>query len=252
MDRLDLIDPRLFLTLPEHVSNALHVWNRALLITQISHLDASVASSPYNNSNDLNNSHSKQSENNTDLLEQFLNDCKSQYTLQLNNNNNNNNNNANDKNEEFLKTLNETTLMKIFKIKKRNKASLLNLILPNLVLADVNNLDDATLTQQRSCFNLFDFKSNLTPPWRRATNEESFDTSSSNSSLDLCDGGAGGGGGGSVGGDSLSSSSSSQNENDVNESEKSNELNENEENLMKANEQDDAETSLDLNMGSRR
>ena len=240
MDRLDLIDPRLFLTLPEHVSNALHVWNRALFITQLSHLDASVDLNSIHHSRHVeqhNNNNNNQECHKTDLLEKFLNDCKSQYTLLLNNATNY------DTNEAFLKTLNETTLMKIFKIKKRNKASLLNLILPNLVLADstmTNNLSDAQITlKQRNTFNLFDYKSNLTPPWRPAQEEAvSLDTaSSSNSSLDLC------------GETSSSSSSSSQNEN---ENESVQDLIDSDEKVTHGREEDGVDVELDLDMGSRR
>ena len=34
------MDPRFYLILPEHASNANHVWNCALFIAQMSHIDA--------------------------------------------------------------------------------------------------------------------------------------------------------------------------------------------------------------------
>ena len=182
MDRLDTIDPRLFVTLPEHVSNALYVWNRALFITQMSHLDSFSA---YMQSSHESNSNTKSSDPLKEtrqpyaadtLLEAYLNDCKAQFNSPLL---------SSSSDDDLLRTLNQTTLMKIFKIKKRNKASLLNLM-PSLgVECTANNSGDCPTSAVNAVS-----ASSLTPPWDttalRPTSPVSSSSSSSDSSIDLC------------------------------------------------------------------
>lgn len=111
---MDIIDPRIFLILPEHISNANHLWNCALFLTQISNIE-SILSSTYR---PLDQQQSQQtgtdSTNNEQTSSDSINSTNSTQTLTEN---------------CLMMQLNET-IMRIYKIKKRNKASLLNLILP--------------------------------------------------------------------------------------------------------------------------
>ena len=128
MDRFDYIDPRIFLVLPEHVSNAHHIWNCALFLTQLSHLDAN-SSNPKNayqaDSLKLNSYLKSIAKPNTRKLDEeyfdYSNNKSSSSSLSSKLNQSHG--------DEALQNLNEP-IMKIFKIKKRNKASLFNLILP--------------------------------------------------------------------------------------------------------------------------
>ncbi len=128
---MDMIDPRIFLILPEHISNAHHVWNCALFITQMSNLDSLNAN---NNSLANQSAHSKNliaTSNNSSKLstntfsfESIINDFKSNQVSA-----NKSDENSSGSEQEFYKLFNEP-IQRIFKIKKRNKASLYNLIFP--------------------------------------------------------------------------------------------------------------------------
>lgn len=113
------MDPRIFLVLPEHVSNAHHIWNYALFISQMSNLNnldsfASILKSHKNQENNANqvSLNDSRSESEANLFECLINDLH-----------------LNDLKRDYLK-LNKEAIMTVLKIKKRNKASLFNLILP--------------------------------------------------------------------------------------------------------------------------
>ena len=199
MERLDQIDPRLFIVLPEHMSQAHHVWNYALLVTQMSHMDSLTHNSNYPNNSTANHNHNHTHHNAsadaTQDASSHSNVSSLASSLNLLNYGYNSTNKCDGDDEvceedSFLKTLHETTLMKIFKIKKRNKASLYNLILPSL--ASKHSLRQHHGTNQNSTpsvvnsthqhsrhvrkSNLFDFKSSLTAPWRALPSNNSGNT----------------------------------------------------------------------------
>lgn len=168
MERFDYIDPRIFLVLPEHVSNAHHIWNCALFLTQLSHLDASSSNPPKNayQTDSLKlNSYLKSiaNPNSRKLDEEYFDystnkSSSSSLSSKLNQANG----------DEGLKNLNEP-IMKIFKIKKRNKASLFNLILPFSQSQNATN-DYSCYYDNRNIINdIFNYKlfsNNLTTtPW---------------------------------------------------------------------------------------
>ena len=142
------MDPRIFLILPEHISNAYHLWNCALFITQMSNLESTVTNTltngnnnttPVNTTNNVTNNTKQQhiinnkSNNSSDgsesansvCMDILMNDLnKSQYQYLL----------LNDFKCDYTKFF--ESIMTILKIKKRNKASLFNLILPSACLSD--------------------------------------------------------------------------------------------------------------------
>ena len=150
------MDPRIFLILPEHVSNAHHIWNYALFISQMSNLNnldnassilkSHMKKSPINNKTitDLIASKGESSEANLCLLESLMNDLY-----------------LNDLKHDYLK-LNNEPIMTILKIKKRNKASLFNLILPP-ALSYIASSSTSTTTTTQNTSKLDTFKS--TTPW---------------------------------------------------------------------------------------
>ena len=142
---MDCLDPRMFLILPEHVSNAHHVWNYALIITQMSNSAAAAAS---NSQSSLSLTHTNKSQSNQDSsinaslnkiinnsnnytfsFESIINDFKTPNSL-----------------NEFNNLLLDEPIQRILKIKKRNKASLYNLIFSKnlndnqISLTELNNL----------------------------------------------------------------------------------------------------------------
>lgn len=105
MERLDNVDPRLFVPLPEHASSqANYLWNCALLMSQMTNLKNTHVQSK-------SGSKKAASNGNGDSLEAVLYDLKLKYGTA----------NAN-------RLLNET-LNNLARIKKRNKASFFNLTL---------------------------------------------------------------------------------------------------------------------------
>ena len=117
--RTPTMDPRVFLVLPEHISNAHHIWNYALFLSQVSSLNGSLGNAVVANAKSKNTSGQKQQyqrfappNEEHQLLEKFACDL---YLNELK--------------QDYLK-LNKETILNIVKIKKRNKASLFNLILP--------------------------------------------------------------------------------------------------------------------------
>lgn len=117
---MDVIDPRIFLIMPEHISNANNLWNCALFLTQISNLEAMLNNTTTTTKISQSNSSSNLAQQSTDNLD-LLNDSTQNSIMNLRSG-------ACD-DESLLKHVNET-IMKIYKIKRRNKASLFNLILP--------------------------------------------------------------------------------------------------------------------------
>jgi hypothetical protein len=167
----------MFLVLPEHVSNAHHIWNCALFITQLSNLESSSTKHVYQ----------QQQQQKTDAFK--LNN----YLKMIANSSNSFNNRKSDddyldyshKSSKFsqtchieeklssvchdnLKSLNEP-IMKIFKIKKRNKASLYNLILPfssQNGASDYTHYHDSNANILNDIFNYKLFSNNgTTTPW---------------------------------------------------------------------------------------
>ena len=112
------MDPRLFLVLPEHVSNAHHTWNYALFVTQMSSLNGldvngmSGAQKKKATQKSLAAGSSDNAGESLHLLEALMNDL---YVNEL---------------KQNYAKLNSEPILSILKIKKRNKASMFNLILP--------------------------------------------------------------------------------------------------------------------------
>ena len=124
------MDPRIYLILPEHVSNAYSIWNCAWFFAQMSNLaETSQSSKQFGLLNgDEQNHVIKTHSNSTNLVSNGSNGL----SLLLENilMNNVNDSIINDlKSNDYFK-FNEP-IMTILKIKKRNKASLFNLILPS-------------------------------------------------------------------------------------------------------------------------
>lgn len=153
------MDPRVFLVLPEHISNAHQIWNYALLISQMSNLNSldTNTASLLANSNNNKSRHGQKAGHQQDcrlsseaqLLESLVNDLY-----------------LNDLKQDYLK-LNKQAIMTILKIKKRNKASLFNLILPPAL-----SLNNVTLLSQNPSNTTATIKHNIiTTPWLLATKE---------------------------------------------------------------------------------
>jgi hypothetical protein len=126
-----MIDPRLFLTLPEHASSANHLWNCALFLTQMSHMNSqqslapavklpllasdsssSLAPNPSEQHNELEPYSSSSS------FESILNEMKHSYTNAY----------PSSISNSYMSLINET-IANVLKIKKRNKASYFHLAL---------------------------------------------------------------------------------------------------------------------------
>lgn len=124
---MDILDPRLFIILPEHhTSNANNLWNCALFLTQLAnneHLACSLVTSLSSNQS-LNapsaNGGGESNTNNQNGELSLLND-RDQPT-------------SNAANVDGGINLNEI-LMRFIQVKRRNKASLFNLLIPSFNLA---------------------------------------------------------------------------------------------------------------------
>lgn len=147
------MDPRVFLVLPEHISNAHQIWNYALLISQMSNLNSldSNTASLFASSNNNKFRHGQKAvhqqscrlSSEAQLLESLVNDLY-----------------LNDLKLDYLK-LNKDAIMTILKIKKRNKASLFNLILPPAL-----SLNNVTLLSQNPSSTTATINHNIiTTPW---------------------------------------------------------------------------------------
>ena len=115
------MDPRIYFLLPEHVSNAYSIWNCAWFLAQMSSLAESNTSSKQFGLLNSDENSTQKTENNTTNLSLLL------ENIIMNNSNDSILNDL--KTNEYFK-LNEP-LMTLLKYKKRNKASLFNLILPS-------------------------------------------------------------------------------------------------------------------------
>lgn len=136
------MDPRVYFILPEHVSNAYNIWNCAWFLAQMSNLNEQSTSSTslskqigLLSSDEANGtSNNTSSSSNTAKIENVCNLINTNNLSMLVENifmNNANENILNElKNTNDFSKLNEP-LLTILKIKKRNKASLFNLILPS-------------------------------------------------------------------------------------------------------------------------
>jgi hypothetical protein len=144
-----MIDPRLFLTLPEHASSANHLWNCALFMTQMSHMNNQLCPSPVklsltsnSPSQSLDNEvqpHSPTSSNEPSSFEAILNDMKQAYAKLY----------PSSISNSYMSLINET-ISNVMKIKKRNKASYFHLALvpfnyytPNTAPLILSNEDEA-------------------------------------------------------------------------------------------------------------
>lgn len=137
MEKIDSIDPRIYLILPEHNSNAHNIWNWALFVTQISNLSSDIKAEYPNDNNNNNNNNSR-----SDFKSQFNSIASS--TAPFNLEQYQHRNDINNYYYYYFKHIfNNQTIMKIFKIKKRNKASLFNLIMPDISMYQMNNINDA-------------------------------------------------------------------------------------------------------------
>lgn len=147
------MDPRVFLVLPEHISNAHQIWNYALLISQMSNsnsLDCNTASLLASDNNNKSRHGQKavhhqncRLSSEAQLLESLVNDLY-----------------LNDLKQDYLK-LNKDAIMTVLKIKKRNKASLFNLILPPAL-----SLNNVTLLSQNPSSKTATINHNIiTTPW---------------------------------------------------------------------------------------
>jgi hypothetical protein len=145
---MDCLDPRMFLILPEHISNAHHVWNYALIITQMSN-SATTPNSQLSLANSNGKSQSNQDSSSNTSLNKIINNNnnKNNYTFSFESiiNDFKTPNSLNDFNHLLL----DEPIQRILKIKKRNKASLYNLIFSK------NSHDQISLTELN----------NLTTPW---------------------------------------------------------------------------------------
>ena len=163
MERLEIFDSRLFLSLPEHASQANHIWNCALFLTQMSHLNNQISQQQQllPNSSGTVAHHSlaidttditPSTENNAANLacfESILSELKYNLFSSQNSRSSNENNNS-----SYVKLINET-IANVIKIKKRNKASYFNLnVLHFSQKMHVNRANSAT-----------DNESKQTMPW---------------------------------------------------------------------------------------
>ena len=142
---MDIIDPRIFLNLPEHVSSAHNTWNSALFLTQISNLESILTDTFSKPRDDAEPSSTPSSSSSANLLNDFklINSFKmiKSSSSDFNSDFKSVAKNANQI-EELYNNLNES-IIKIYKVKKRNKASLYNLILPfNFNLNKNNDLNE--------------------------------------------------------------------------------------------------------------
>ena len=119
--------------LPEHVSNAHHIWNYALFVTQMSSLnglEAGGMSGVHKKKSGqkclATGSSSDSTADSLHLLEALMNDL---YVNELKQN--------------YAKLNSSEPILSILKIKKRNKASMFNLILPPAAAANVQSLTGA-------------------------------------------------------------------------------------------------------------
>ncbi|CAF0714331.1 unnamed protein product [Brachionus calyciflorus] len=139
---MDIIDPRIFLNLPEHASHAHSTWNCALFLAQISNLESILTdtfSKQINDGEPLSTSSSSANLlNDLKIINSFKMIKASSSNLDLNTESNSKTSNQI---EEMYNGLNES-IMNIYKVKKRNKASLYNLILPFNFNTDNRDLDN--------------------------------------------------------------------------------------------------------------
>ncbi|RNA38219.1 hypothetical protein BpHYR1_005934 [Brachionus plicatilis] len=118
---MDLIDPRIFLSMPEHVSNAYSTWNSALFLAQISKIESALTDTFSKQGND--DEPSCLNSANFPIINNFNMLKTSSSSSNLDNQRNVH------QIEQIFNNFNES-MMKIYKVKKRNKASLYNLIIP--------------------------------------------------------------------------------------------------------------------------
>ena len=147
---METIEPRLFLVLPEHDSNANHVWNCALFLTQISHLynNTNSANNNTNNSNTNSNSslsslahHQSALGNETNdaptsnrklnTLEAVLKDLGAKVVLS-------NAHSSSINSNHIYETLADEAMARMLKTKPKNKASLFNLVLDRYFKLDAD------------------------------------------------------------------------------------------------------------------
>ena len=113
---MDLIDPRIFIGMPEHVSNAHSTWNSALFLAQISKIEAA-----------LSDTFGSTGGNNVDINLPIIHNFNMLKTSSSSSNLDNQRNIH--QIEQIFNNFNES-IVKVYQVKKRNKASLYNLIIP--------------------------------------------------------------------------------------------------------------------------
>lgn len=140
---MDILDPRLFNLLPEHhTSNANNLWNCALFLTQLANSEQQMNGNNAAVTSNACNGMTGVSGHSISAPQIFPTTTtpSNHYHIENNNNNNNTNNSENnllllDSNEYLNLSSNlEEILARLLKLKRRNKASLFNLLIPSLSL----------------------------------------------------------------------------------------------------------------------